>query len=88
MLQLRNVLYPNISSADKRGTAIPVHAYYRHTGFQEVEAPIFLDDRHMKVVRLLALRTGRLYPPENILVTHFYYRLSRPHGHSAGGRFM
>jgi len=30
--------------------------------FQEVEAPRFQDSRHMKVVRLSALRTGRLYP--------------------------
>jgi hypothetical protein len=31
-------------------------------GFLDVEAPEFLDNRHMKVVRLSALRTGRLYP--------------------------
>ena len=30
--------------------------------FQEVEAPIFQDIRHMKVIKLWALRTGRLYP--------------------------
>jgi len=82
------VLYPNISSADIRGTTNRVHAYYRHTGFEEVEVPIFLDDRHMKVVRLLVLRTDRLYPTEKIPGTHFYYRLSRPEGHSAGGNFM
>jgi hypothetical protein len=35
---------------------------YRPLGFQEVEAPRFPDNRHMKVVRLSALRTGRLYP--------------------------
>jgi hypothetical protein len=62
MLKLRKVLYPNVSCADIKGTAIPVQAYYSPTGFQKVEAPIFLDDRHMKVVRLLALRTGRFYP--------------------------
>jgi hypothetical protein len=32
----------------------------RPWAFQEPEAPIFHDHRHMKVVRLLALRTGRL----------------------------
>jgi hypothetical protein len=40
-------------------------------GFQDVEAPTFLDNRHMKVVRLSALHTGRLYLPGNITVTHF-----------------
>ena len=42
----------------------------------------------MKVVRLSALRTGRLYTPGNIPGTHFCYRLSRPQGHSAAGRIM
>ena len=42
--------------------ATPVQAYYRLTGFQVVEAPRCLDSRHMKVVRLSALRTGHLYP--------------------------
>jgi len=32
-------------------------------GFQEVEAPRFQDNRPMKVARLSALRTDRLYPP-------------------------
>ena len=57
-------------------------------GFQEVEAPRFQDSRHMKVLRLPALRTGRFYPPGNIPGTHFCYRLSRPQGHSAAGRIM
>ena len=35
---------------------------------QEVEAPRFQDIRHMKMVRLSALRTGRLYPQETFLV--------------------
>jgi hypothetical protein len=40
----------------------------RPLGFQEVEAPRFIDNRHMKVVRLSALRTDRLYPQEIFLV--------------------
>ena len=31
--------------------------------FQGAEATRFQDNRHIKVVRLLALHTGRLYPP-------------------------
>ena len=42
----------------------------------------------MKVVRLSALRTGRLYPQGNVPGTHFCYRLSPPHGHSVAGRIM
>jgi uncharacterized Fe-S cluster-containing protein len=41
---------------------------YRPLGFLVVEAPEFLDNRHMKVVRLSALCTGRLYPQEGFLV--------------------
>jgi hypothetical protein len=49
----------------------PITGLDRPTGFQEVEAPRFLDSRHMKVVRLSALRTGRVYPPGNIPGNHF-----------------
>ena len=40
----------------------------RPWGSQEVEAPRFQDNRHMKVVRLPALYTSRLYPQETFLV--------------------
>ena len=46
-------------------------SHYRPRGFQEVEVPRFQDNRHMKVARLSALRTGRFLPPENIPGTHF-----------------
>ena len=36
--------------------------------FQEAEAPRFQDNRHTRVVRLWALRTGRLYSQEILLV--------------------
>jgi len=36
--------------------------------FQELEAPRIHDHRHMKVVSLLALHTGRLYPQEIFLI--------------------
>jgi hypothetical protein len=41
----------------------PITSLDRPWGFQEVEAPRFQDNRHVKVVRLSVLRTGRLYPP-------------------------
>jgi len=38
------------------------------SGFQEFEAVRFQDNRHMKVVRLSDIRTGRLNPQELFLV--------------------
>jgi len=49
----------------------PITAMDRPWGFQEVEAPRFQDNRHMKVVGLSALHTGHLYPTGNIPGTHF-----------------
>jgi len=46
--------------------------------FQEVEGPIFQNNRHMKVVNLAGLSIGHLYIPGNIPGTHFCLRLSRP----------
>jgi hypothetical protein len=46
----------------------PITGLDRSWGFQEVEAPRFQDNRHMKVVRLSALCTSCLYPQEIFLV--------------------
>jgi len=42
----------------------------------------------MKVVRLSALRTGRLYAPLDISGTHFCERLSQSQCRDAAGRIM
>jgi hypothetical protein len=56
----------------------PIAGLDRPWVFQEVEAPRFQDNWHMKVVRLWALRTGVLHPPGNIPGTHFCLRMSQP----------
>ena len=43
--------------------AIPLQAWTGPESSRKVKAPRFQDNRHMKVVRLSALRTGLLYPP-------------------------
>jgi len=52
-----------------------------YKGFQEVEAPRFQDSQHMKVVRLSAVCTGRLYPTGNFLISVTGW-MSWPLGHS------
>jgi hypothetical protein len=54
-----------------------VQAWTDRVGSVEDETPRFQDNRHMNVVRLSPLRTGRLYAPGNIPGTHFSQRLSR-----------
>jgi hypothetical protein len=71
---------------NRKGKAIPLQAWTDPEGSRRLRLPDF--SRHVKVVRLSALRTGRFYPPGNISGTHFCYRLSRSQGHSGAGRIM
>jgi len=57
-----------MSKGKGKGKAIPLQAWTGPGGFQEAESPRFQDIRYMKVVKLSALRTGRLYPQEIFLV--------------------
>ena len=45
--------------------------YYRLIGLHSVEVPRFLDNQHMKEVRLSALSTSCLYPQKIFLVLIF-----------------
>jgi len=56
------------SDCKGKGKATPLQAWTSPEGFKEVEAPRFQDNRHMKVVRLSDLCTGRLYPQKIFLV--------------------
>jgi len=70
----------------RQGELLEYNEYERYTspiaglelpiGFQEIKVPRFHDERHRMVVRLSALRTGRLYP------------WIRPQGHSEIGRIL
>jgi hypothetical protein len=48
----------------KQGTAIPLQVWTGPEGSRNVEVPRFQDNWHMKVARLSAVSTGRLYPQE------------------------
>jgi hypothetical protein len=45
----------------------------RESGFQEVDAPRFQDNRNVKVVRLSEIRTGRFIPPPPPERSHPWY---------------
>jgi hypothetical protein len=46
-------------------------------GSRRWRLPEFLNNRHIKVVRLSALRTGRLYPSGDILGTYFFLKYNQ-----------
>ena len=54
-----------------KSKATPLQAWIGPEGSRRLKAPTVHDNRHMKMVRLSALSTGRLYPPGNIPGTHF-----------------
>ena len=83
----RNMRHRTITEGLK-GRTIPLQAWTGPEDSRRLRLPDFKEIGTCKVVRLSALRTSRLYPPENIPGTHFCQRLSQPQGHSAAGRIM
>jgi hypothetical protein len=71
-----------------KGKAVPLQAWAGPEGSTKLRLPDFKTNRHMTVVRLSALRAGRLYPPGNIPGAHFCKKLNQPQGHSAAGRIL
>jgi hypothetical protein len=61
--------YMLISVTDSK--SFPATGLDRPLGFLEVEAPEFLDNRHMKVVRLSSPTHRPSLPPGRIPGTHF-----------------
>jgi hypothetical protein len=51
-----------------KGRAMPVLAWTGPKGSRMSRCPQFLNSRHVKVVRLTALRAGRLHPLGSIYV--------------------
>ena len=54
-----------------KGKAVSAKAYYSPIDFQDVKSPSIQDNRHMKVVMVSSLSTGRFYSLGNVTGTHF-----------------
>ena len=68
VFRLESVCLKDIINFKKVKVKVKVIGVDRPRGFQEVKVPRLQDNRHMKVVRLSALRTCRIYPQEKFLV--------------------
>jgi hypothetical protein len=65
---------------------IPVHVRTFSEGSRRMKLQEYLDHGHIKVVKLSALCTVRLYTPGDIPAIHFCQRLSQ--SHSVAGRIF
>jgi hypothetical protein len=67
-LWVRRKHFTGIVFVTGKGKAFPLQTWTGPWGSRRLRLPEFIDNRHMKVVRLSALRTGCLYPQEGFLV--------------------
>ena len=65
LLMGRYFFYWIFPEKEKQRKSYPCTGLDRTWGFQEFEASMFQDSRYINVVRLLAVRTGHLYPTRN-----------------------
>ena len=80
---------PRLHLTDEcKSTAFPVQAWKGPWASKKFRLSEFVENQHMKLPRLSAVRTGHLYPPGNIPGTHFCWRMSRFQGHNTAGRIM
>jgi hypothetical protein len=61
-----------------RGKAISIQAWTSPEGYRRLRLPEFPDNRKMKVEKLSAVRTGRLYSPGDTPGTHLLVDESTP----------
>ena len=71
LIRIKHRYYYEISECLRccvRPYSIPVYVQIGHKGSRMLRRLEFSDHRHMNVVRVSALSTGRIYPPGKILV--------------------
>ena len=56
-----------VAKLEVLGSPFPVQDWAGPYGSRRLRFPEFQDNRHAKVAKLSALRTGRLYPPRDQL---------------------
>jgi hypothetical protein len=69
---IQTEVYMLISKINKgKNKVLPLQAWTNPSGSRRLRLLEFLDNQHMKVLRLSGLYTGRLYPSGYIPGTHF-----------------